>query len=450
MNVTSNGYYTSQYLKQHYDDNEEVDNHSNIKQQQVAHDSFLAASPSSTSMSRKGMSMEVKSPVITNIRPKKPIKSKSESFIIGSRPVSPKSPSSTLQVVYISDDDDLDEELTPAQLNYINLHYYIPPLRQGMIIPAPPKRSKKPRNKNDDYYINLQKRYDGAKVIKPKLYTHKTFHEVFVDKDEDISRYNPMDMVFEGSPEDNEKKKPIFKKIKLYKDDYNDYNYYDHREKANPAKDVFVQEVQSDDEVDEVLFGGAVLPEDEEQQKQAKKNNFKKLIKKKYQKAKKELGKDFDEFTRKQSIIDAQLKEVRAKEQAEKKAKAKEKKKRKNSKSSEGGAEGEKSIEGETPSEGGKKETTETKKAPKEGDNKKEEPKKKADPNPQEFSPMWNYILSWVAYQNEDNNNSSPPAAPPAKIEELSNEPDSKSTKSKRPTTKDSPDSNSKALIPTT
>lgn len=54
-------------------------------------------------------------------------------------------------------------------------------------------------NKNNDYYLKQKQRYDEAEEVKPKLYTHKTFREVFINKEEPQHKYNPIDTVFEQS-----------------------------------------------------------------------------------------------------------------------------------------------------------------------------------------------------------------------------------------------------------
>lgn len=153
--------------------------------------------------------------------------------------------------------DALEEVRTPAELNYLTqghsqrrrkqpyVEYY--PRRQLAIVPEHEEvddvtfysedfdsyyeRKPKKRVQFDGYYIDQKKRYDAAEEIKPTLYTHKTFKEVF-SKDED-ERLNPVDVVFDDPEKvrEQEQKQTFTRAVrkvqkKMGRDDYNSYDYY--------------------------------------------------------------------------------------------------------------------------------------------------------------------------------------------------------------------------------
>ncbi|KAM9940010.1 hypothetical protein OXX80_000516 [Metschnikowia pulcherrima] len=84
-------------------------------------------------------------------------------------------------------------------------------------------------------YIDQQRRYEQAEEIKPNMYTHKTFQDVFQEEEE--KRLNPMDVVFDDPSKrklnTRQKMKQALKqaKNKLGKYDYTEYTY--HREPVN-------------------------------------------------------------------------------------------------------------------------------------------------------------------------------------------------------------------------
>ncbi|CAI5757152.1 unnamed protein product [Candida verbasci] len=274
-----------------------------------------------------------KKPVMKNIRPKSELLTP------------PKlSPSQDLdQVEYLSvDDNQLKDAITPAQLNYLH-QQQVRPYQVDPRDPYQPKFQPPPKrvNKNNDYYLKQKKRHDNAsKLCKPKMYPHKTFLEVFEDK-KDEARYNPMDLVFKGK-DDNEKKN-LFNKmqVKFMKDSVDDYNYYDHRRKKS-NDEIFVNE---DDE----------------------KVSLKKLLGRKINRAKKELGRDFDDYASKQRMTNTKLKEGKLSK-----------------------------IENleEMPEE------------PKLAEEPKELISKSSQYPPNElkekFSPLWNYVLSYLAYDRKE------------------------------------------------
>lgn len=187
---------------------------------------------------------------------------------------------------------------------------------------VPSSRDKKKVNYGN-YYVTEKKKFDES-PFKSKMYTHKTFKEVFQNKNENMDRYNPIDYVFEPTedPNDNtgnQKLKSAFKTIqsKIGKPNYNDYDYYAQKKKDDERRarikekkqaeaaaaaaaggavametrpsDIFVTN-SSDDSDDEALIEN--LP-DEAKQDLKKNKNYKKLWRKKLKLIKKELGQDY-------------------------------------------------------------------------------------------------------------------------------------------------------------
>ena len=387
MNVTSNGYYSQLYLKQRQQEIQQ--------QQQQQHYQYYAPTPQemfshqgrnqNKTQQRREPSMNIDSssaspslrqPVMKNIRPRQVSRSLTDPSSQKEFSTSTQSsPASSKQVEYeVDSNDQLEEEITPAQLNYIlqqahNPRYHPlsysyddlmhqPPHRQrhhhdhyhdhhhdrhqqdALAPPVPTsysllhqEMSQMPRvrrkNKNNDYYLQQQRRYDVADTsMKPKIYTHKTFRDVFEDKGENQERYNPMDSVFENprqNKEVNEDGKDTLKKsflsnVRFMKDKYHDYDYYENRKKSNTVKDVFVNLVSDDDDDDddydnvnentvgedvvnaEATFENGVPRADGSGEqgaakaKKAKKLKLKHMLKKRLKKASKELGRDFDTY----------------------------------------------------------------------------------------------------------------------------------------------------------
>lgn len=204
MNVTSNGYYSSQYLSEQqrkqprYQYNYTLNLPPSPKEFIVEVDEDDSA-PYIPQMEFLPLQRQA---FMNNVRPKTP-KSQSESMI--SPPGSAHRSTSSLPIEYddLEPDNQLEETITPAQLNYLQeQNHYVPyqpePRQPYQPQQYNPPKPKYPKNKNNDYYIRQKKRYDKAQVVKPKLYSHKTFHDVFEDKTEKLDRYNPMDLVFEG------------------------------------------------------------------------------------------------------------------------------------------------------------------------------------------------------------------------------------------------------------
>ncbi|RLV94797.1 hypothetical protein JA1_001563 [Spathaspora sp. JA1] len=389
MNVTSKGYYTSSYLNSQrnqklvgpprYDEYYSLDS-----PYEESYTDSIRNEPemNSTASSKRTSSGSHRSipPTSVSSPPRPPSRHTSGSSLTKSQMFVPDEEEPEEE----EDPDRLEEEPTPAHLNYIAPHQYVPyrPTRRDPYQPHFPEQRQyrvssgrvRP-NKNGDYYINQQKRYDKAVDLKPKQYSHRTFKDVFVNKEEKLDRYNPMDLVFEGKAKTtNAGNSTFLKNVQtiLKKDDYNDYNYYDHpreKKKKSPVKEVFVSEPEEDDDSDiEPIDQETFL--NEEQRKMIKKNsNLRKAWKKKINKAKKELGRDFDKFAIKQNEIELELKQKREKEKAAKREAKEKEKAAKNEKKNEGHEE----------------------------EKEKEEPTKEQ----QKFSPGWNYLLSLVKYDNK-------------------------------------------------
>lgn len=152
-----------------------------------------------------------------------------------------------------ADANELHEAITPAQLTYLQriddgnrprpiADYYHPQRKEAFPIFAHnedehqhlsngvrPRRKQAPPFRG--YYIDQKKRYDVAEQeAKPHIYTHKTFRLVFAkDKDE---RFNPADFVFEDPEQKKlDLKEPLLRAFrivhkKISKDSYKSYDYY--------------------------------------------------------------------------------------------------------------------------------------------------------------------------------------------------------------------------------
>lgn len=410
MNVTSNGYYSSQYLSEQQ------------RKQPRYHYNYALNLPPSP----KEFIVEVdeddpapymppmeflplqRQAFMNNVRPKTP-KSQSESMI--SPPGSAHRSTSSLPIEYddLEPDNQLEETITPAQLNYLQeQNHYVPyqpePRQPYQPQQYYPPKQKYPKNKNNDYYIRQKKRYDKAQVVKPKLYSHKTFHDVFEDKTEKLDRYNPMDLVFEGK--DTKDKLTFLEKMqtKLTKEKYDDYNYYDHRPKKSPVKEEIFVDNQSDDdeentpeevEVEEVVTVGE--GKDKETKVIKKKVPLKKLMKKKFNQAKKELGRDFVDYSRRQKEINEKIKEskLQLKKKRELERAAEKEKLRKEQKEK---ASGEAKAEEKTfDDKKDDKKEEEEKKPDGEGEEKKDE-KATEETN----AGWWPYLASWLYYPEEE------------------------------------------------
>lgn len=308
------------------------------------------------------------------------------------------------------------------------------------------KAPKPPKKDYDGYYIDQKQQYDQADY-KPKLYTHKTFNEVFANKDESTDKYNPIDFVFEDpvklkEQEQNQKLRSAFKNIqvRMGKNNYQDYDYYaqkkkqqaeriaaktrqaqarqekELREKMEKEKlqkeqqggqqmadevvldspDVFVNNVSdSDDDDDLEMFAN-----EEDRQTINKNKNLKKIWKRKLRLARKELGKDFFNNAQKEALARA----------ARKEAKAKGKKKPKSPKIQElrnlpagGNLADELELSSEEEEE-------------KDLVAKSRSPARPSYGPSENFSPAWNYLLSWLVYEPVGTQ----PASPRTPVEEES------------------------------
>lgn len=176
-------------------------------------------------------------------------------------------PSATPSVVeIIAHPDDLPEDITPAQLNYLHKgqvqqerprnsvsydNYYKPSRQQQRHVDPDLLEDvaslthteemffdeKRPRQQPEPieykgYYIDQKKRFDEAEFVKPRMYTHKTFKDVFrSDIVED--RYNPIDLVFEDPQEirELEQKRKLRRAVKNFSkriggNEYESYDYH--------------------------------------------------------------------------------------------------------------------------------------------------------------------------------------------------------------------------------
>lgn len=214
-------------------------------------------------------------------------------------------PNSGSKEKVIYDPDYLEQEITPAELNILqnknSRHYSNKVPRDKALINGKVVRQtvQYPRG---DYYIKQKQRYDES-PYKPKFYTHKTFREVFEDEQELLEKYNPMESVFDDpeakrEQEQSQRFKRAFKTIqnKLGKDNYNDYDYYKNiNMSSNDKRDVFINAagtISANDDDENDLNNKIYLTEEEK--KQFKKNkNFKNVWRRKLKKASKELCEEY-------------------------------------------------------------------------------------------------------------------------------------------------------------
>lgn len=364
-------------------------------------------------------------------------------------PTTPRTPTSEFyNGDQIDNPDELVEEITPAQLNYLaerrrrnrpHVEYYPRKEKKGSndeyddgifvvnsshnslytndedsYYEAKPKKQVK----FDGYYIDQQKRFEEAEDVKPKFYTHKTFQDVFGD-DED-NRFNPIDLVFDDPEKirEQEQKQKFTRAVrnvqkKMGKNDYASYDYYVQkkvdeerrvneeakiqlrlekenakREKENARSDrgmfklikrlkkkepeeLFVDHNSDDSDDNFVAEMGEENP--------MSNPGVKKTLKKKWKSAKKNLGNNYFDNYEKETNARQQIKLTIEENQAMQEAAA--------------------LREASYPTPG------------------------YAGPN-ENFHPLWNYLLSWVVY----NQNYTAPTiqnqviedAPPDKIVELS------------------------------
>lgn len=298
MNVTSNGYYTTQYLNQQQ--------RQQRQRFQYAHkDNYQT--PRTPHENLQGFETDDRAPIMRNVRPKRDPPTSLHSN--DSPKASSANPSKPIIEAEVAPEDQLGSEPTPAELKKIHdNNILVTPIERTKSLQENQKRKLPSReNKNNDYYLKQKQRYDEAEEVKPKLYTHKTFREVFINKEEPQHKYNPIDTVFEqsddvaGTKGTNAKLATFLKSIKVVKSDYNDYNYYDHRRRKS-GRDVFVNEVSDDDDDDDDAEEAASLQEASQvgdrgstpKRRSKKKKTLKTIWKNKVNRAKKELGRDFD------------------------------------------------------------------------------------------------------------------------------------------------------------
>lgn len=367
MNVTSKGYFSEDYLhkvsprNQHSDryydqiteiEDEELDifgmdnlhgNYSSgspgymrIPDTEYLYDRRLHESSSRKSQNSKAPpgrgneeSDSTRSPTTSKTPSKTPATSSKTPATSSKTPLtSPQSSPGEPSISYFEsnhDPDYLHHEITPAELIQHQPAPYRAPRRdpyairgqRGVPRAAPPQQAPKP--KYDDYYIKQKKRHDES-PFKPKLYTHKTFMDVFHDKGEDSGKYNPMEFVFEEDDEKNNLKK-VFKSLqnKMGREDYSNYDYYKNKPKKESLQEVFVAPVSDDDDENEdgenyYYEGEYVESKDgEKTDGEKKQKDLKKVWRKKMKRAKKELGRNFFANADKQHEIHANSKKAKGK-----------------------------------------------------------------------------------------------------------------------------------------
>lgn len=282
MNVTNHGYYTSDYLN-------EVVRKRPAKKVIVAEPvspdsvprSFSGSSPKSYSSSSPMLSMPGRSPETSRM---------SEVDMVSTDEIS------------MDDPDRLAQGITPAQLYYLQRR----PDRED------PRQRELQKQKYSDYYIQQKRRHDESDY-KPKLYTHKTFRDVFKDNEEPTEKYNPMEFVFDDPElvrerEQNQKVKRAFKTVLKFmgKDHYDDYDYYQaeptkgKKSHQKPENEVYVANFSdsSDNEEYETEFPEnnlktKVYVNAAEEQHLKRNKKFSKIWKRKLKQAKKDIRKDY-------------------------------------------------------------------------------------------------------------------------------------------------------------
>lgn len=214
MNVTDRGYYTTQYLERQRQAQSNMTDSWNGRLPPVrsnSEDERIGISRADSS----GLKQLDSSPPTVLTSPS----SKRRGNYNEAKHRSRKLPSST---------DELTEEIiTPADLFHIQR-------RDASHIDGPSSNISG-SNDFEGYYINQKKNFDVASDYDfvPKSYTHKTFHQIFDNKAELTDIYNPMEFVFDTKQPNNLKRVYQGMKVKLGKDNYNDYDYYNSRSLGN-------------------------------------------------------------------------------------------------------------------------------------------------------------------------------------------------------------------------
>lgn len=272
-------------------------------------------------------------------------------------------------------------------------------------------QSKPSRGAYGNYYVTEKMKFDES-PFKSKMYTHKTFKEVFQNKNENMDRYNPSDYVFEPTedPDENPKFKSALKALqsKMGKQNYNDYDYYAQKKlddekrvrikkkrvEAAEAAAAAAAEEEKESKEKIVLVGGTRPSEifvtnssdgsDDEVfdgTQELKKKNYKKLWKKKLKLIKKELGQDYIKNYHENVNGEKQLKQRNVKLE---------------------GKQAEMKLASETP----KKKSNKIEELDSDDSYNDNQSLSSEDsgynpsgpgPNPA-FNPVWNYVLSWLVY----------------------------------------------------
>lgn len=321
MNVTSKGYYTTQYLdnvtRKRYRGTEVDSDNGYFNQPQSRPSSpgireHIAGDKSPRSMrslTPVGDENLLRSPVSPGFT-KSPSRNGSP---LGS-PVLENLPtvSRTLGSSIGSEDYDpdyLEQEITPAQLHRLqnrNTALYQPHrVRRDQVIihgqqGKQGKQVKQPTSE-DEYYIKQKQRYDQS-LYKPKFYTHKTFRDVFEDEKNNTDKYNPMEFVFDdpGSRNEQEQNQKLKKALrilqtKMGKDNYKQYDYYQKMSGPQRAQKPVPTSRNADvRDNDENNFNDNIYITEEENKQLKKNKNFKNVFKRKMKKAKNDLASDYN------------------------------------------------------------------------------------------------------------------------------------------------------------
>lgn len=326
MNVTSKGYYTSKYL-----DNVTKSRYVGLPDKDHNQYDYFSSSQNGPISPRTAMSgSECGSP--TSARPRTPVGKTRSPLPVPKTPTqnmndaksarshgrtSPETtsvpgtpltsplirPKSNTSDVVSYDPDYLEQEITPADLHVLqskNSRVYPYKAHRDMAMFS----GKQVRQSaNGDYYIKQKQRHDDS-PFKPKFYTHKTFKEVFDDEPDSLEKYNPMEAVFDDpetrrEQELNQKLKRAFRTIqtKLGKDNYNDYDYYKNRNlSAAQKREIFINtsnNENSNDRGDENDLSNKIYVTEDEKKQIKKNKNFKNVWKNRLKKVSKEISQDY-------------------------------------------------------------------------------------------------------------------------------------------------------------
>lgn len=236
MNVTDNGYYSTNYL----DSRRKVHNRNQSQSQKTVNDIFVKHDEQVEEKeepkkfgrifgrrANKGVPYTLKRIRVSSLE-----KSFSGDQSSDGKSSDGKSSrtNSEYATEFTNDPDYLEEEITPADLNIMQ-KYRSQGKKKKRFLPDGVFES----NGFSGYYINQKKKNDTT-PIEMKNYTHRTFKEVF--KDNDFSdRYNPAECVFNNEKEPTLKNKLKALNLKIGRDRYKNYDYYDNLNIKSPQSE---------------------------------------------------------------------------------------------------------------------------------------------------------------------------------------------------------------------